>query len=124
MSTMRRNHSEILRDRARELRDKQNQVEAMAWERLRGRKLGGFKFRRQHPTGNYIADFYCAEAALVVELDGMTHDGRELYDSERQEWLESQGLVVVRCKNHEFLESYHAFFEAIELKCIERTINK
>jgi very-short-patch-repair endonuclease len=73
------------------------------------------------PIGYYIADFYCAEAALIVELDGMTHDGREEYDAQRQSWLESQGLIVMWFTNREFLESYHAFFEAVALRCEERT---
>ena len=109
MAKQRRNRSEPFRDRARELRSNQNDVEAMIWERLRNRKLRGFKFRRQHPIGNYIVDFYCAEA-LVAELDGMTHIGREEYDARRQVWLEAQGLFVVRVRNHEFLETYHEFF--------------
>jgi very-short-patch-repair endonuclease len=117
----RRNRSELFRDRARELRSNQNEVEAMVWERLRSRKLKGFKFRRQHPIGNYIADFYCAEAALIVELDGMTHEGREEYDAERDAWLESQGIFVMRIKNHEFLETYHAFFDALARHCEERS---
>lgn len=124
MSKERRNRSEIHRDRARELRKYQNDIEAMVWERLRGRKLAGFKFRRQHPIGNYITDFYCAEASLVLELDGKTHDGREEYDSERQEWLEAQGLLVVRIKNHNFLETYHAFFDELALQCKLRSNGK
>jgi len=121
VSKQRRNRSELFRDRAYELRGDQNQVEAMVWERLRGRKLKGFKFRRQHPIGAYIADFYCAEAALVVELDGMTHEGREEYDAKRQSWLESQGLLVLRVKNHEFLDSYDAFFDTLAQHCMERS---
>jgi very-short-patch-repair endonuclease len=124
VSKQRRNRSELFRDRARDLRSNQNQAEAMVWERLRGRKLSGFKFRRQHPIGNYIADFYCAEAALVVELDGMTHEGREDYDSKREAWLESQGLFVVRITNRDFLDSYHKFFESLASHCVERTKNK
>src|SRR5688572_15096556 len=117
MSKQRRNRSEVFRDRARELRRDQNQVEAMVRAELRGRKLNGFKFRRQYPIGNYIADFYCAEGALVVELDGITHRGREAYDAERQDWLESQGLLVLRFTNQAFREAFHDFFEVLRQKC-------
>ena len=88
----RRNRSELFRDRVREMRSQPNDVESM----LRNDRLKGFKFRRQHPIGPYIADFYCAGARLIVELDGKTHDGKEQYDAGRQGWLEAQGLAVMR----------------------------
>jgi very-short-patch-repair endonuclease len=116
----RRNRSSIFRDRARELRSEQNQVEAILWQQLRNGKLKGFKFRRQHPIGSYILDFYCAEATLVIELDGNTHRGREKYDSERQTWLESQGLMVIRCPNHEFWNNLDELLELVWRRCCER----
>ena len=93
----------------------------MVWERVRGRKLKGFTFPRQHSFGEYILDFDCAEASLVVELDGMTHTGRDAYDARRQRWLEAQGLRVMRFTNQQFLESYEAFFAAVADECLKRT---
>ena len=64
---------EKLRDRARELRKNQTDVEAKLWSRLRGRQVAGAKFRRQFIIGSFIADFCCYEQRLIVELDGGQH---------------------------------------------------
>ncbi len=70
--------------------------EAVLWEALRARRLGGLKFRRQHPLGSYIADFYCAAARLVVEIDGASHDSRVAEDRARDAQMRAQGLHVLR----------------------------
>lgn len=115
-----RNHDPFLRTRARELRKEQNQPEALLWDCLRTGRLKGFKFRRQHPIGRFITDFYCAQANLVIELDGVTHRGREAADRRRQAWLESQGLLVMRCANHELTDGLDEFLELIWQRCCER----
>ena len=61
--------------------------------------MGGLKFRRQHPTGPYVVDFFCQEVGLVVEIDGASHEDREEKDSERTAYLEKQGLRVFRVTN-------------------------
>jgi very-short-patch-repair endonuclease len=73
-------------------------TEWRVWLRLKGRQLAGWKFRRQHPIGPYVADFCCLAARLVVELDGPEHgnDPAEAYDQRRTEWLESEGYRVMR----------------------------
>ena len=86
-------------DRARELRCAATPPEKILWSMLRGRRLGGLKFRRQEPIGNYIVDFCCREHKLVVELDGMSHDDKAEYDRRRQEWLEQEGYRVIRLAN-------------------------
>ncbi len=80
---------------------------------LRGGRLAGLKFRRQHPIGPYIADFYCESAKLVVELDGMTHVGTGEKDDERTRFIESQGLRVVRFTNDEVVADAVLVTEAI-----------
>lgn len=87
----------------------------MLWAVLRNRKLEGAKFRRQHPLGRYIADFYCHEALLVVELDGSVHDRlyQAEYDKARQEEIEVRGLTVLRLKNDEVIESMPATLSKI-----------
>ena len=72
--------------------------EARLWQALKGRQLGGLKFRRQHPIGPYVLDFYCAEAKLAVEVDGVGHFEAEhsLRDRTRDDWLQRQGLAVLR----------------------------
>ncbi|WP_396594161.1 endonuclease domain-containing protein [Brevundimonas sp. R86498] len=72
--------------------------EARLWVHLRGRQLGGLKFRRQHPVGAYVLDFYCAEARLAVEVDGQMHAeaDRAEHDLRRTSWLEAQDIAVLR----------------------------
>ena len=88
---------------AQELRQKQTPAEETLWECLRNRRLSSAKFRRQHPLGRYIADFYCHEAGLVIELQGSVHSAKEQreYDAIRQETIEQQGISVMTFANHE-----------------------
>jgi very-short-patch-repair endonuclease len=90
-------------DLCRRLRKRQTKAERLLWECLRAKRLNGMKFRRQHPLGRYIADFYCPEAHLVIELDGKIHqikDQKE-YDGSRQEVIGMRGIRVLRIKNEE-----------------------
>ncbi|GAW40499.1 hypothetical protein SH203_00897 [Brevundimonas sp. SH203] len=66
------------------------------WVHLRRRALDGLKFRRQHPVGVYVLDFYCAEATLAIEVDGETHIDRGDHDARRTRWLERQEIAVIR----------------------------
>ena len=86
------------RDFARELRRRETPGERVAWRLLRNRGVLGLKFRRQHLVAGYIADFYCAELRLVLELDGGYHNTPEQQarDAKRTTVLENQGLRVVR----------------------------
>jgi very-short-patch-repair endonuclease len=88
-------------EHARRLRREQTPAEKVLWEALRGRRLCGLKFRRQHPIGHFVVDFYCPALGLVVEVDGGVHDGLLEHgcDQERQEWLEALGLTVMRVAN-------------------------
>ena len=72
--------------------------EVVLWQHLREDKLSGLRFRRQHPIGSYILDFYCAAATLCIEIDGLVHASSEaaIHDERRTTWLESQGIRVVR----------------------------
>ena len=92
-------------ERARELRKKQTTAEALLWELLRNRQFLGFKFRRQHQFGDYIADFYCHEAQLVIECDGGVHNPNEAWhhDQERDAYMIAQGLRVLRFTNERIL---------------------
>ncbi|MNI27110.1 hypothetical protein D3C73_808340 [compost metagenome] len=84
--------------RARQFRRALSPPEAQLWMQLKGRKLDGLKFRRQHPIGPYILDFYCAEASLAVEVDGLIHGDPEQarHDERRSAWLRLQGVAVLR----------------------------
>ena len=104
--------------RARSLRADQTKAQAKLWSVVRGRKLGGFKFRRQVPIDRYIADFVCREARLVVELDGGQHSDQVEYDAGRTEVIEACGFRVLRFWNHQVLARDSAVGDTIlyELK--------
>ena len=88
---------------ARELRQVETETEKIMWESLRGKRLNGLKFRRQHPYEHYVLDFFCVEHQLVVELDGSVHDvsDQAAYDEERTGFLNEHGLRVIRFRNEE-----------------------
>jgi very-short-patch-repair endonuclease len=90
--------SPFLRTAARQMRHVPVDVEEALWWRLRGRKLSGLKFRRQHPITTYIADFACLEAHLIVELDGKQHQG-SVADVRRSDDLKGLGFDVIRFDN-------------------------
>ena len=97
----------LARDRARSLRAAATEAERGLWQRLRNRQLKGAKFRRQHQIGPYIADFFCPEARLVIELDGGQHarQAEREADRRRTQYLEGQGYTVLRFWNHEVLNN-------------------
>jgi very-short-patch-repair endonuclease len=102
-----KNASKTLYQYAKELRKNHTEAEEILWQHLRSRKLGGLKFRRQHPLHKYIADFYCNEKKLVIELDGDVHLANENpeYDKGRTQTLEELGSSVVRFSNDEVIKN-------------------
>jgi ATP-dependent DNA helicase RecQ len=99
--------------RARQLRHDATIPERILWNLLRGGRLAGLKFRRQHPVGPFVADFYCHDAGLVVEVDGMSHDGRVVEDQRRTEFLRREGLRVLGVCNDDVLQDIEAVAMAI-----------
>ena len=104
-----------LKDLARELRKKQTSAEELLWELIRNRRLLGFKFRRQHQFGDYVADFYCHEARLVIECDGPVHEGNEQWhhDQSRNAYMIGHGLRVLRLSNEEILNNTEKVLDQI-----------
>jgi very-short-patch-repair endonuclease len=96
-----------------ELRQKLTPAEKRLWQALRGSKLGGFKFRRQHPVGSFILDFYCPACKLVIELDGAIHNYQADYDAARTEHLEAYGYTVMRFQNEEVMQELEKVLERI-----------
>ena len=86
-------------DKAKALRKNLTSSEKILWNSIRRRPLNGLHFRRQHPYGIYILDFYCFKANLVIEIDGPIHMKRMKYDLERTKYIESSGLNLIRFKN-------------------------
>jgi adenine-specific DNA-methyltransferase len=109
-------------ERARELRRRLTPAEALLWRRLRGRQLGRSKFRRQHPVGPYFADFLCPACRVVVETDGESHLGDARRDRKRDEFLRSEGFVVLRFWNTQVFDETDAVLEAIYAACAAREL--
>lgn len=98
---------------ARTLREAMTDAERALWFHLRAKRFQGWKFRRQQPIGNYIVDFVCFDAKLVIELDGGQHAERADADARRTAWLESQGFRVLRFWNDAVLKETEAVLEEI-----------
>ncbi len=99
-------------DRARTLRKSQTDAEKLLWKHLRAKQMEGFKFRRQHPVGNYVVDFACLEKSLVIEVDGGQH-ADSMKDDKRNAWLTSEGFKVLRFWNNELLTNMKGVLEVI-----------
>jgi len=99
---------------AREMRSDPTPAEEKLWQHIRKRRVGGYKFRRQHTIDRYIVDFYCSQARLVIEVDGSVHETRQEEDAERQTFLENLGLRVLRFSNGEVLQHIDAVLQAID----------
>ena len=104
--------------RARELRRSMSLPEVLLWQALRARPAG-FKFRRQHPLGPYIADFYCPAANVIIEVDGESHSmgSRPVHDARRDAWTGEQGLRILRIPARIVLNDIQSAVDAILLAC-------
>ncbi len=102
--------------KAKELRDKMTIAERLLWTELEKNKLLGVKFRRQHPIGIYIVDFYAHKFKLIIELDGKYHQNmkQQILDDERTIFLEFNGLKVIRFKNEEILDNIETVIQKIK----------
>ena len=102
-----------MRSRARELRRASTDAERAFWRQVRGRGLGGHKFRRQVPIGPYIADFLCLQARLIIEFDGGHHQEQTAADERRTQWLESEGYRVLRLWDNDVLLNITGALETV-----------
>ncbi|WP_414619905.1 endonuclease domain-containing protein [Calothrix sp. CCY 0018] len=102
-----------IEEAAIELRREFTPTEKQLWQALRARKIGGFKFRRQHPLGRFILDFYCAKCKLVIEVDGEIHHNRQDYDTERTKYLQSYGYTILRFQNHEVIQNLEQVLQQV-----------
>ena len=92
--------------RARRLRREMTLPEVLLWQELRGNRTGGQRFRRQHPVGPYVLDFYCAASMLAVEVDGAAHDhpNQVEHDRDRDAWLAGKGIRMLRLNAPDILD--------------------
>ena len=105
-----------LKDTRKYLRQHMTDAELVLWEVLKGKKLCGRKFRRQHSIGYYIADFYCPSERLVIELDGQHHFTPEgiTNDKERDDHLQQLNIKVLRFENKEVLNNLTSVLKRIK----------
>ncbi|MDW8199779.1 MAG: endonuclease domain-containing protein [Cyanobacteriota bacterium SKYGB_h_bin112] len=98
---------------ARQLRKQSTPAEERLWQALRSRKLHGLRFRRQHPVGRFILDFFCPDYKLAIELDGSVHDEQVNYDAARSQELQTYGYHVIRFANQQVLTDLDTVLEVI-----------
>ena len=101
--------------KAKSLRGSMTESEKILWKHIKNRKLGGMKFRRQHPLDIFVADFYCHKKKLIIELDGGIHDSLDQieYDNERSFELEEKGYKIIRFRNETVLNDINIVLEKI-----------
>jgi very-short-patch-repair endonuclease len=102
-----------MKERVRDLRRNMTNAENRMWYYLRNRRLGGYKFVREHVIGQYIADFVCREKKLVIEIDGGQHMDAVEYDAVRTKDLETRGYRVLRIWNHEVFKNIQGVMDSI-----------
>ena len=107
-----------LKQYSRQLRKNMTDAERHLWTKIRRKQVKGYQFYRQKPIGDYIVDFFCPRAKLVIEVDGSQHFSDEMteYDRIRNEYLSSLGLRVLRFTNADVLAHIERVVESIEGK--------
>ena len=108
-------YNKELREASRKLRRNMTNAERLLWSKLKGKQLRSLQFNRQKPIGNYIVDFYCLKARLVIEIDGGQHysyDGKQK-DSVRDDYMVQHGLRVLRFSNRDIFENIDGVVETI-----------
>lgn len=113
----------LLKEFCRQMRNVPTEAERLLWEALSGKKLEGYKFRRQHILGDYIADFICLKENLIIEVDGLIHQlpDNTANDIERTKWLEEQGYKVIRFTNDDVV---YRLNEVLDKMTTELAANK
>lgn len=104
--------------KAKDLRRNETEAEIILWNKLKGNQIDGLKFRRQHPIQLFIADFYCHQIKLIIEIDGDYHLAQEqiLKDEERTKILNENGVEVIRFKNDEVINNIDWVLSQIKIK--------
>jgi very-short-patch-repair endonuclease len=106
---------------ARRLRRDSTDVESKLWHKLRNNQIDSAGFRRQHPAGPYVLDFYCPALRLAIELDGGQHNEgtHSARDRKRDDWLAERGVTVLRFWNSDIIKNLSGVLEAIAAKIAE-----
>jgi very-short-patch-repair endonuclease len=114
MKVLNRNTTKIKRIN---LRKRLTESEEILWQYLRARRFHNLKFFRQYGIGEYIADFYCPQLKLVIELDGEIHDlpNHREYDKVRDDFMKNLNILVVRFRNKEIIDNIETVLEKLEI---------
>ncbi|WP_010663472.1 endonuclease domain-containing protein [Marinilabilia salmonicolor] len=106
-------------EKAKDLRKNMTPAELKLWKYIKNNQILGLRFRRQHPIDIFIADFYCHQIKLVIELDGEVHNNNENheYDVNRTAELERLGITVIRFNNHEIMDNIEKVVEQLKKIC-------
>jgi very-short-patch-repair endonuclease len=109
--------SAAMTSRARKLRKDLTEAEKKLWRALRRDQIGGLSFRRQHPIGPYVLDFYCPELGLAIEVDGGQHGylSKHIDDERRSRWLSTQNVQVIRFWNNDVMQNLDGVLSEIVL---------
>ena len=111
----------LAKQRAKSLRDNLSPPEQLLWSTLRNNQIAQLPFRAQHPLGPYIADFYCRDARLVIEIDGKTHQADQLtHDKARDNWMKLRGIRVLRIQARDVFSDLEAVVRTIRSVSVER----
>ena len=102
---------------ARQMRAEPTEAEAVLWRALRGRRLAGWRFRRQHVLAGFVVDFYCPSLWLAIEVDGPIHDERRVEDDARTQALATLGVRVLRFRNEDILSRLQEVLEVLTTSC-------
>jgi very-short-patch-repair endonuclease len=100
---------------ARKFRKQPTTAERVQWTALRGRRLGGWKFRRQHPMEQFVLDFFCRGKHMAIEIDGAVHDDADTaeHDAERAAFLSRHGVTLLRFRNEQVMNDLSGVLEMI-----------
>lgn len=111
----------VAKSRARSLRREMSPPERRLWNYIKGNQLAGLRFRRQHPIGPFIADFYCHAAALVIEIDGSTHQAEQKdHDDRRDMWMKTRDIGVLRIRAIDVRDNLQGVLSTIERTASDR----
>ena len=104
------------KEKRRQLRNSMPETEVILWSRLQRKTIRGYKFRRQYGIVRYVVDFYCPTLKLAIEIDGDSHftDQAQEYDREREAYIQSLGLKVIRFRNLEVRNNLNQVLRVIE----------
>ena len=106
-----------MHERSKKLRHEMTPEESILWKELRTNKLDGLHFRRQQIVDGYIADFYCHQHALILEVDGGIHETQKESDADREQYLIARGFWIIRITNDEVNEDLKGVLQKISQAC-------